>query len=75
MAKATSIRFDDELFHNVVQYTEAKAQSISSFVSEAVAVYLEDKIDYLIAEDAYKAWAADDFKTYTHDEMWAMLDE
>lgn len=43
MAKATSIRFDDNLYEMILAYSQMNNQSISSFVSEAVATYVADK--------------------------------
>lgn len=42
MAKATSIRFDDNLYDTILAYSQMNNQSISSFVSEAVATYVAD---------------------------------
>lgn len=43
MSKPTSIRFDDKLYQEIVDYTTLTEQSISSFVSEAVATYITEK--------------------------------
>ncbi|GHU39721.1 hypothetical protein FACS1894193_00590 [Bacilli bacterium] len=43
MSKPTSIRFEDKLYQEIVNYTTLTEQSISSFVSEAVATYITEK--------------------------------
>ncbi|GFH43364.1 hypothetical protein Hs30E_19150 [Lactococcus hodotermopsidis] len=43
MSKPTSIRFDDKLYQEIVDYTSLTEQSISAFVNEAVTSYLVEK--------------------------------
>ncbi|GFH40039.1 hypothetical protein [Pseudolactococcus insecticola] len=43
MSKATSIRFNDNLYQEMVDYTTLNGQSVSSFVEEAVSAYIAEK--------------------------------
>jgi Arc/MetJ family transcription regulator len=43
MTKPTSIRFDDKLYQEIVDYTTLTEQSVSAFVNEAVATYIAEK--------------------------------
>lgn len=60
---ATSVRFDETLMANVKAYAHSQHISTSKFIEQAVAEKMADLMDYQIAENAYKAWEADDFKT------------
>ncbi|CAM3096864.1 DUF6290 family protein [Leuconostoc rapi] len=60
---ATSIRFDDTLMENVKAYAHNQHISTSKFIEQTVAEKITDLMDYQIAENAYQAWEADNFKT------------
>jgi RHH-type rel operon transcriptional repressor/antitoxin RelB len=68
-----SLRLPAEVKERLDALSQRTGRTSAFYVRQAVEQYLEDLEDAYAADQAYKEWEADGFKTYSWDELKAEL--